>query len=79
MYIKPAGNASDAAITGLQRGQRALTRAASDVANGDLGEGARQTTQGLVDAQLAAQQIEASAKALQRSDSALGSLIDTLA
>ncbi|MEL7538603.1 MAG: hypothetical protein AAFM91_16265 [Pseudomonadota bacterium] len=79
MLLKSTSSASAVAIDGIRRGQRDLTRAASEVANGDTGDNARQTTRGLLDAQQAARQIEASARALERVNQAVGSLIDTLA
>ncbi|MEM8982323.1 MAG: hypothetical protein AAGC71_04815 [Pseudomonadota bacterium] len=81
MQIKSpiAGGAGPVAAQGIRRGRTALTQAASDVANGDTGKDSKQLTQGLVDARRAAQQIEASAKALERVSESLGSLIDTLA
>ncbi|MEM1261073.1 MAG: hypothetical protein AAGH76_01625 [Pseudomonadota bacterium] len=81
MQIKSpiAGGAGPIATEGIRRGRAALTQAASDVANGDAGKDSKQFTQGLVDGRRAAQQIEASAKALERVSQSLGSLIDTLA
>lgn len=81
MQIKNSlyGSAGARASEGIRRGQNALTRAASDVANADVGESERDLTKGLLDAQRAARQVDASARALERAYSSVGSLIDTLA
>ena len=81
MQLKPTlpGGAGARAADGIRRGQAALTRAASDVANADVGTDERSLTRGLLDAQRAARQVDASARALERAYSTVGSLIDTLA
>ena len=81
MQIKSplAGGPGARAAEGIRRGQAGLTRAAGEVANADVGSDERALTNGLLDAQRAARQVDASARALERAYSSIGSLIDTLA
>lgn len=82
MNIKPTtGNTAKRALTnGIAKGRVELNRAAAAIAdaNGQPTSG-KDYHQALADARAAARQIEASAKALERTNTALGHFIDTLA
>lgn len=81
MNVKATSGASayTNAELGIQKGQRALAKAAVKVANAN-GSPARDRDlqHALIDSHSASQQIKASARALERANDALGSFIDTL-
>lgn len=81
MNIKPStlNTAAKTLETGISRGRSALNRAAAAIAesNGQPTSD-KDYHQALAEARAAATQIEASAKALERTNTALGHFIDTI-